>query len=150
MNTRKEIEKFLEPKKMAIAGVSRNPKKFGHIVFAELKKKNYQLYPVNPQASDIEGEKCYSSVNELPADVKRLLMITPKNETDKVLREAIRHGITNIWVQQSSETKDTVRIASEGQVEIIARKCILLFAEPVTGIHKFHLTLARLFGAMPK
>lgn len=150
MNTKKDIEKFLEPKKIAVAGVSRNPKKFGHMVFSELKKKGYALFPINPLASDIDGEKCFSSVSELPPDVKHLLMLTPKNETDQVLRKAISHGITHVWVQQMSETKDTFRIASESQVELILKKCIFMFAAPVTGIHKFHHTLAKWFGALPK
>jgi predicted CoA-binding protein len=150
MNTRKDIEKFLEPKKIAIAGVSRDPKKFGHLVYSELKKKGYTLYPVNPLASDIGGDKCYSSVADLPADVKHLLVITPKKETDTILREAIKRGMSNFWVQQTSETKDTKRIAEELKVELIYKKCIFMFVEPVTSIHKFHRTLAKWFGRLPK
>ena len=150
MNTRKDIEKFLEPKKIAIAGVSRDPKKFGHLVFSELKKKGYTLYPVNPLASEISGDKCYSNVADLPADVKHLLILTPKKETDAILRDAIKRGMSNFWVQQTSETKDTIKIAEEFKVELISKKCIFLFVEPVTGIHRFHRMLAKWFGALPK
>jgi uncharacterized protein len=150
MNTKKDIEKFLESKKIAIAGVSRNPKKFGHQVFNELKKKGYETYPVNPQTSELAGEKCYRSVSEIPAGVDRLLILTPKIETDAVLREAIKKGITRIWVQQMSETKDTVKIAEENQVDLISKKCIFMFADPVTSVHKFHRTIMKWFGRLPK
>ena len=150
MISQKDIEIFLEPKKIAIAGVSRNPKKFGHQVYKELKKRDYVVYPVNPLASDIDGDKVYSSITELPPDVKHLLILTPKKETDLILRAAIKQGFTNIWVQQMSETKDTIKIAAENHVDVISRKCIFMFAEPVTSIHKFHRTLMKWFGRLPK
>lgn len=150
MITRKKIEDFLENKKLAIAGVSRNPKKFGHVVYQELKKKGYEVLAINPVAEGINGDTAFRSVNDLPQDVRHLLILTPKKETDAVLREAINKGITNIWVQQMSETADTIRIAEEFNVELITGKCIFMFAEPVAGFHRFHRTLMKLFGRLPK
>lgn len=150
MITRKIIEDFLENKKLAIAGVSRNPKKFGHVVYEDLKKKGYQVLAVNPVAESINGDPSFKSVNDLPGDVRHLLILTPKKDTDAVLREAINKGITNIWVQQMSETADTIRIAEEYDIELITGKCIFMFAEPVAGIHKFHRTLMKWFGRLPK
>jgi uncharacterized protein len=150
MISKKDIEKFLEPKKLAIAGVSRDPKKFGHQVYNELKKRGFDVYPVNTQTSEMAGEKCYRSVSELPAGVDRLLILTPKNETDAILREATKKGITRVWVQQMSETKDTVKIAKENHVDLISKKCIFMFADPVTSIHKFHRTLMKWFGRLPE
>ncbi len=150
MVTKRDIEKFLEPKKLAIAGVSRNPKKFGYQVFRDLKAGGYEVYPVNPNADKINGDKCYKSIKDLPADIKSILILTPKKETDNALREAINKGILNIWVQQMSETKDTIKIAEEYQKEIIHRKCIFMFAEPVAGVHNFHRFILKLFGMLPK
>ncbi|OFY59718.1 MAG: hypothetical protein A2Y87_12445 [Bacteroidetes bacterium RBG_13_46_8] len=150
MIAKKDIEKFLEPKKLAVAGVSRDPKKFGHQVFEELRKRGYEVYPVNPKTPEIAGEKCYSSVSELPAGIDRLLILTPKQQTDAVLREAAKKGITRVWVQQLSETKDTLKIAEENHLDLISRKCIFMFVDPVTSIHKFHRTLLKWFGRLPK
>jgi len=150
MISKKDIEKFLEPKKLAIAGVSRDPKKFGFQVYEELRKRGYEVFPVNPQTSELSGEKCYHSVSELPAGIDRLLIVTPKLETDTVLREAIKRGITRVWVQQMSETKDTAKIAAEAHVDLIHKKCIFMFAEPVTSIHQFHRTIMKWFGLLPK
>ena len=147
---KKDIEKFFEPKKLAIAGASRNPKKFGHGIFKELLTKGYEVIPVNPNATEIDGVKCYHNVSEIPGDLKSLLIVTPKEETDGVLREAINKGIANIWVQQMSETEDTIKIAEEYQVDIIHKKCIYMFAEPVAGFHKFHRTIVRIFSGLPK
>ena len=148
--TKKAIENFFEPRKMAIAGVSRNPKKFGHVLFKELSEKGIEILPINPKTEEIKGVKCYKSVAELPADIKSILIVTPKEETDAILREAINKGIPNIWVQQMSETEETMKIAEEYQVEIIYKKCAFMFAEPIKSFHKFHRTLVKLFGGMPK
>jgi predicted CoA-binding protein len=148
--TKKDIEKFFEPGKLAVAGVSRNPKKFGYGVFKELLNKGYKVIPVNPKADEIEGVKCYHSISEIPGEMKSLLIVTPREQTDGILREAINKGFSNIWVQQMSETEDTIKIAEEYQVDIIHRKCIYMFAEPVAGIHKFHRTIVKIFGRLPK
>ena len=148
--TKKQIENFFEPRKIAIAGVSRNPKKFGHTIFKELLNNGIEVIPINPKTTEIEGVQCYKSVSDIPADIKSLLIVTPKEETDIILRQAITRGIPNIWVQQMSETEETMKIAEEYQVEIIFKKCAFMFAEPVKGIHKFHHTLVKIFGGMPK
>lgn len=148
--TNNQINSFLEGRKLAIAGVSRSSKKFGHVVYKELKDKNYSVVPINPNADTIDGDPCIKSVDELPADIESILITTPTSETDKVLRKAIQKGIKNIWVQQMSETQETLKIAEEYQREIIFGKCIFMFAEPVNGFHKFHKTLVRLFGGLPK
>ena len=150
MVTKKEIEIFFEPKKLAIVGVSRDAKKFGHLVFKDLKAKGYSVYPVNPNADKIDGDRCYKSVKDLPDDIRSVLILTPKKETDSILREVINKGIINIWVQQMSETNQTIKIAEEYQKEIIHKKCIYMFAEPVTGFHRFHRTILKLFGMLPK
>lgn len=148
--TKKEIENFLEPRKLAIAGVSRNNKKFGYAIFKNLLDKGYDVLPVNPNAQLIDGINCFKTVSELPADITSLLIVTPKAQTDSILREAINKGIKNIWVQQMSETEQTIKIAEEYEVEIIHNKCIFMFSEPVSGVHKFHRTILKLFGSLPK
>ena len=150
MITKQKIDSFLENKKLAIAGVSRNPKKFSHMVYQDLKKKGYDVVAVNHLADNIADDQSYKKVGDLPGDVKHLLIMTPRKETDDVLREAINKGITNIWVQQMSETADTIRIAEEFSIKLIYKKCIYMFAEPVAGVHKFHRTLVKIFGMLPK
>lgn len=150
MITREKIDSFLENKKLAVAGVSRNPRKFSHIVYQDLKKKGYDVVAVNHLAENIAGDRSYKKVSDLPADVKSILILTPKNKTDAVLQEAINKGIAHIWVQQMSETDDTIRIAEEFNTKLIYKKCIYMFAEPVAGVHKFHRTLVKLFGRLPR
>jgi uncharacterized protein len=148
--SRQQIDDFLHAKIIAMAGVSRNPKKFGNVVFRDLIKNGYKVLPVNPEAEKINDVTCYKSIAELPSEVDSLLIMTPKSVTDIVLREAISKGIKHIWVQQMAETRETINIAEEFQQAIITGKCIYMFAEPVPGLHKFHRSLTKIFGGLPK
>ncbi|NQU85544.1 MAG: CoA-binding protein [Mariniphaga sp.] len=150
MITLNQIQKFLKPKKMAIAGVSRNPKKFGGNIFNEFKNKGYELYPVNPNTEEIYGEKCYKSIDDLPSDVEHLYIVTPKNETAEVVKSAVEKGIKMIWIQQGAETEEAIEIAGGNNIPLIYKKCIYMFAEPVNSIHKFHRFCVKAFGAYPK
>jgi uncharacterized protein len=148
--TKELIDNFFKDKQIAIAGVSRNTKKFGYQVFKELKTKGYTVLPVNPNADILDDVKCFHKIEDLPGNAESLLILTPKSETDEILRKAINKGIKNIWVQQMSETKNTLKIAEEYQKEIIHNKCIFMFTEPVKGFHGFHRTLVKIFGGIPK
>ena len=136
---------FVESKTYAIAGVSRNKKKFGNYVFRQLKEKGYQVLPVNRNATEIEGVPCYANVTDLPADITHLIIMTPKNETLAVVEAAVNKGIKNIWVQQSSETKEVIDFATGKDTNFIFKKCIMMYADP-KGMHKFHRFMNDLFG----
>ncbi len=145
-----DIEKFLAPKKLALAGASRNPKKFGGTVLKELIEKGYDVYPVNPNTTEIQGQKCYPTVADLPGDVRHLLIVTPKKETKAVAEQAIKKGIERIWIQQMSDTPEAVKALDDAGIPLITKKCILMFAGPVQGPHKFHRFLIKIVGRYPK
>jgi hypothetical protein len=150
MVTLNDIQKFLEPRKMAIAGASRSLKKFGGTVFKELHENGFELYPVNPNADEIQGVKCYKSVEELPPDAEHLYIVTPNYETELVANAAIRKRIKMIWIQQKSETSGAVKSIEEAGIPLIYNKCIMMFASPVKGFHSFHRFWVKVFGGYPK
>jgi len=59
----KDVSRFLSLGSYAIAGVSRDPKKFGQAMFRDLRKKGMAVVPVNPAADTIDGVKCYRTVS---------------------------------------------------------------------------------------
>jgi len=148
--SKRNIEDFFGSEKIAIVGVSSNKKKFGYTVFRDLRTMGYHIVPVNPKISEIDGVRCYQYVSELDDDIKSLLIITPKEITDTVLEKAIEMGIPNIWVQQMSETKQTLSISQTYKGNFIYKKCIYMFAGKVKGMHLFHRNVLRLFGKLPK
>ena len=145
---KERIDRFLECKKFALAGVSRNKHKFGNTIFKELKKKNFDIVPISPNMDSFEGEKCYPSVKDLPSDVEALIIVTKPGSSLSLLKEAANKGIKNIFLQQGAQNKEIIEYAASNGVNLICKHCILMFANP-SGIHKFHERISRFFGFYP-
>jgi len=144
------IETFLSDRKLAIAGASRNKQKFGYAVLRDLKEKGYELYPVHPEADKIDGVDCYRSFADIPRDVTHLVSLVPKDKTLSVVSDALDHGITGIWLQQTTDTPEAIDLIMEKQAGLVMKACVLMYAAPVKGIHKFHRGIMKLFGLFSK
>jgi predicted CoA-binding protein len=150
MITQAQIQAFFNEKIIAVAGVSRNPKKFGSVIFKTLSdQQKYSLLPLNPQAETIFGIQCFKEIAQLPAGVNSILLITPKEKTAEMVQQAMTKGIKNIWIQQHTETPEAIQLASREGFNVIYGKCILMFANP-QGFHKFHRGVMKFFGRLPK
>ena len=148
--TKASIDAFLSSRKVAIAGVSRDPKKFGHQVFKQMQEKGFEVYPINPGTDYIDSTPCFRSVAALPVNVHSLVILTAKKHTRDVVAEAIAKGIDSIWIQQMSDTPEAIELTRSHPVNLITKECILMHTDPVTGFHKFHRNIKRLFGLYPK
>jgi hypothetical protein len=149
MASLKQIEEFIALSPLAMAGVSRNPKKFGQAAFRELKEKGLDIIPVNPLAEEILGVKSYKDISSLPSEVRGLIIMTRKDQTAGVVREAREKGIKNIWIQQMADSKEALKDLEGSGINYITGECILMHNKP-QGIHKFHKALRKFFGVFPK
>ena len=71
------INAFLAQRTLAVVGVSRGGKKFGNSVYHDLKNKGYRVFPVNPHAGSIAGERCYPDLLALPEHVGGAVLVIP-------------------------------------------------------------------------
>jgi predicted CoA-binding protein len=149
MATLRQIEEFLDSGPIAMAGVSRNPKKFGFAAFRELKEKGLNIIPVNPYADEIHGSKVYHDIKSLPDNVSGLIVMTAKSQTAGVIREAREKGIKQIWIQQMAETKEALKEMEGSGINYVTKECILMHYKPHS-IHKFHGAIRKFFGRFPK
>ncbi|MFN8242010.1 MAG: CoA-binding protein [Bacteroidales bacterium] len=149
MATLRQIEDFIAAQPIALAGVSRNPKKFGYVAFKELKEKGLDIIPVNPSADEILGTRVYPDINSLPGNTKGIIVMTRKDQTGEVVKTALARGIKNIWIQQMSETKEAIADAKDNGANLISGQCILMYYKP-NGFHKFHGAIKKFFGGYPK
>jgi len=149
MVTLKQIEEFLGSGPIAMAGVSRNPKKFGFAAFKELKEKGMNVIPINPHADEIHGSKVYHDVKSLPDNVGGLIVMTNKQQTAGVIREAKEKGIKHLWIQQMAESKEVLKELEGSGINYITKECILMHYKPHS-IHKFHAAIRKFFRTFPK
>jgi predicted CoA-binding protein len=149
MTSIKQIEDFIAAQPVALIGVSRNPKKFGQMAFKELKEKGLNVIPVNPSATEILGVKTYPDIGSLPPEVKGVIIMTKKDQTIGIIKDAKAKGIKNIWIQQMADCKEAVKELEGTDINYITGECILMHYKP-HGFHIFHRMLNRFFGRFPK
>jgi predicted CoA-binding protein len=150
MTSKASIDDFLSQRKLALVGMSGKKKKFGNVVAKELESKGYEIFPVHPHESNIDGLRCWPSLAELPEPVDGLILVVPPSETEKVVREAAAAGIARIWMQQGAESNDAIRFCAENNISVVHNECILMFAEPPAFIHRLHRWVRGLMGRLPK
>lgn len=150
MTSKTSVEEFLSQKNLAVVGVSHTGKKFSNIVYKELKSKGYQVFPVNPNAENILGERCYPNLQSLPEKVGGVVIITKPSETKKIVREASAFGIKHIWIQQGAESDEAIHFCKENNINVIHGECILMSAEPTAFFHRLHRGIWKLIGKFPK
>jgi len=88
---RAEIEDFLAQHRIAVVGVSRNPKDFSRSLFREMRKRGYDMVPVNLFAEDIEDEECFQSLYSVTPAVDGVLLMTPFWEAERIVEECARY-----------------------------------------------------------
>lgn len=147
--TLEKINQFFESKQFAVVGVSENKRKFGGTIFKEFIKAGYNTLPVNPNLQEFEGHKCYTSVSNLPNETEAVVVVTKPEQTINIVKEVANKGIKNIWLQQGAENEEAIKFAEENNLNIIYKKCAIMFANP-KGIHGFHAFLSKLFRTYPK
>ena len=144
------INLFLQQPEIGVIGVSRNKNKFGNTVYHSLKKKGKKVHAVNPHMVDFDGDKCYSDVETLPAHVKAVFISTPPETTLKIVERAYHKGIQHMWLQQGSSDNEVLQFLKGKNVNYVADRCIMMFAEPVGSFHRFHRFLSKITGNFPK
>jgi predicted CoA-binding protein len=142
------IQDFINGKRIAVVGASRDPKKFGNMAFTELAARGYQVFPVHPTAQEIAGAKCYPNLTALRGQVDGALVVVPSEQASSVLREAASIGVKNVWLQQGAESPEALTLARDLGLNLVAKKCVLMYAPPVRSFHGWHRLFARLFGQL--
>ncbi|RLI31459.1 CoA-binding protein [Candidatus Bathyarchaeota archaeon] len=121
------IQKFLDKRNVfAVVGASRNPEKYGHQVFKDLMKAGYKVYPINPNADEILGVKCYPSLKDLPEKPDVIDLVVPPQITEKVIRECKELGIKMIWMQPGSESEDAIKFCKENGMDVVHGVCVMI------------------------
>jgi len=150
MVTRAAVDEFMAGKTLAVAGVSRKRGKFASVIWRELRKRDYRVFPVTPNAETIDDEPCYAGPGALPEPVDGVIVCVNRKRTLEIVRECIEAGVPRLWIQPESRSDEAVRLAEEAGVPTIHGECIFMYAAPVGFIHRVHRGIRSLLGRMPK
>ena len=111
---------------VAVVGATDNPAKYGSVIYRDLKRKGFDVYPVNRNRSTVDGDIAYPNLEALPVVPTVVNFVVPPDETLKVLHGAKRLGIDNMWVQPGAENPSVLRYLQEEGFNYTANSCIMV------------------------
>jgi predicted CoA-binding protein len=156
MPTIKEAaEDFLSNKRIAVTGVSRTPGNHGaNFVYRRLRERGYDVFPVNPNADEVEGDKAFASVTAIPGGVDAVVIGTRPERAQATMEECADLGIKRVWMHRSfggGSVSDTATLyGREHGITVIDGGCPCMFGLTADGGHKVMKVFATLAGNVPK
>ena len=92
---------FLANKRVAVTGVSREPKGHGsNVVYKRLRERGYDVFAVNPNADEVEGDHCYHDLRSIPGGVDAAVIATRPEHAEETMRECADLGIRHVWMHR--------------------------------------------------
>lgn len=129
MSLRTLIEQVLEQKSFAVTGVSRNPEKYGYVVYQKLKAAGYTVYAINPNTDSVDGDACYPTLDNVPGPIDCVVTVTPPEITEKTVRDAGHLKIPFLWMQPGSESTPAFNLARSFSIQVVSGgPCIMVAA----------------------
>jgi predicted CoA-binding protein len=155
MSAMSQIQDFLAQQRIAVVGVSRNPKDFSRTLLHEFKERGYDVVGVNPELAEIDGDRCYAHVQEIQPPVSGAILMTPPNVSEQVVHDCSEAGIKRVWMYRAggeggAVNDEAVHFCESNQMSVIAGECPLMFL-PATGwFHRAHGFIRKITGTFPK
>ncbi len=145
---RELAEDFLAQKRLAMVGVSRQPQDFTRALFRELCRRGYDVVPVNPEATEVEGRRCFARLQDIAPPVDGALLLTSPRVTDAVVRDCAEAGVRRVWMHQGAGlgavSEAAVRFCEERNIAVVAGWCPYMFLPETAWFHRLHGWLRRL------
>src|SRR5574341_2684664 len=99
MATLKEaVADFLAQKRIAVVGVSRSSNEAANLVYRSLRQRGYEVFAVNPNADEVEGDRCYHELASIPGGVRAVVIGTKPETAVETMRECLDLGIRRVWM----------------------------------------------------
>lgn len=146
---------FLAKQRIAVTGVSHAPKGHGsNAVYQRLKARGYQVFAVNPNAPQVEGDPTYPNLASIPGGVEAVVIGTRPERAEATIQECIELGIKQVWMHRGfgggSVSTTAAKVAREHGIQVIDGGCPLMFGPTADGGHKVMRFMLTCTGKVPR
>ncbi|HET7554139.1 MAG TPA: CoA-binding protein [Gaiellaceae bacterium] len=148
-------DEFLRHKRVAVTGVSRTPRGHGgNVVYTRLRDRGYDVFAVNPNADEVEGDRAYHDLASIPGGVEAVVIGTRPEAADDTMRECAELGIEHVWMHRGpgagSVSKSAAEYGRQHGITVIDGGCPCMFGPTADGAHKAMRVVFTLTGHVPK
>jgi predicted CoA-binding protein len=146
---------FLSHRRIAVTGVSRTPGSHGsNVVYKRLKDRGYEVFAVNPNAAEVEGDPAYPDLRSIPGGVEAVVIGTRPEHAEQTVRECAELGIEHAWMHRGpgggSVSPAAAAYGRTHGVTVIDGGCPCMFGPAADGGHKAMRLLFTLTGNVPR
>ena len=156
MQTIKEAAgEFLAQRRIAVTGVSRQPENHGsNVVYGRLRDRGYDVFAVNPNADEVEGDTCYHALRDIPGGVDAVVIATRPDRAEATVRECEDLGIRKVWMHRAfgggSVCDEATVYGRDHGMTVIDGGCPLMFDPTADTGHKIMRFILTRTGKVPK
>jgi hypothetical protein len=154
VNVPESIAEFLRGRRIAVAGVSRESGQAANAVYRKLRDAAYEVFPVNPNASEVEGVRCYPDLGSIPGPIDGVVVATHPEVSLEVVHQCSQRGVPRVWFHRSfgqgSVSEVAIRECAARGVQCIVGGCPLMYCEPVDLGHRCMRWWLRRQGRLPR
>jgi predicted CoA-binding protein len=146
---------FLAHKRVAVTGVSRQPRDHGsNVVYKRLRERGFQVFAVNPNADEVEGDRAYHDLGSIPGGVDAVVIGTRPEIAEDTMRECVDLGIDRVWMHRSfgggSVSDAATEYGRQHGVTVIDGGCPLMFGPTADAGHKVMRVVFSATGKVPR
>ena len=156
MATIKEVAtEFLGQERIAVTGVSRTPASHGgNVVYRRLRERGYQVFAVNPNAEEVEGDPSFRDLRSIPGGADAVVIGTRPEYAKATMSECAELGIRLVWMHRSfgggSVSDAATEFGRSHGITVIDGGCPLMFEPTADGAHKVMRFLFTMTGKVPR
>ncbi|MBS4024337.1 MAG: CoA-binding protein [Clostridia bacterium] len=113
-------------KTIAVVGISDKPERPSHQVAQYLQQYGFKIIPINPMITEVLGEKAYSGISAVPAEIQIDLVDIFRKSEDvlPIVAEAVERGVRGVWLQEGVINEEAAELAKKAGLKVEMDKCI--------------------------
>ena len=151
---RQAADDFLSQHRIAVAGVSRDPKQPANLIYRRLRDTRHHVFAVNPNAAEVEGDACYPSVGAIPDGVDGVVIVTTPQVAETIISDCAAAGIRRVWLHRGlgpgSMSDEAVEACQDHGIDVIPGACPNMFGATADSGHKCMRVMLQMTGKIPR
>jgi predicted CoA-binding protein len=151
-----KVNDFLNQKRIAVAGVSRNQSRHpaANLIYRRLKTTGHDVFAVNPHMPTFDGDRCYPDVPSIPGGVDGVVIVTRPEVTERIVHQCSDVRVRRVWMHQSlaggsSVSPAAVDYCRQHDISVIAGACPMMYGDGVDFGHTCMRWILKLKGGLP-
>jgi predicted CoA-binding protein len=120
------LELLKKYRTIAVVGLSSNPARPSFGVTEYMQEAGYRIIPVNPNETEVLGEKSYARLEVVPEKIDIVNIFRRAEDIPPVVESAIRIGAKVVWMQSGIENEGAAKKARAAGLVVVEDACILV------------------------